>query len=70
MAHIDMSKLTRSELIQGLKNLAHKHKSVSTFKDAAHVEFPGVAVTIAYHPSGRMFMGMAMSHYHPGTISF
>ena len=64
------SELTRDELASKLRSIANACRSKEEFEREAKKAFPAVATAVAYHPSGRMHMGMAMSHYHEGTISF
>lgn len=60
--------LTKEELSEKLKNIARKCSSSEEVQRMVNVELPGIVVTVSYHQT--MFMGMAMSHYHKGCISF
>lgn len=67
---MDTSKMTRNELIAKLRMVANRCSNKEQFSKEIAKVLPGVAVTIIYDPNGQMFMGMAMSHYHNGVLSF
>lgn len=66
------SKLSKEELITELKKIANENNNIEDFRKAVEKTLPGIAAIITYSQSGpmKMYMGMAMSHWHPGTIQF
>lgn len=68
----DVARLSRQELIDLLKELALKNNTQEDFRKAVSETLPGVSATVTYSICGpmKMHMGMAMSHWHPGTIQF
>lgn len=62
--------MSKDDFIKSLRKVAQSCHSTDDCIKKMKEEFPGVAITITYDPSGRMFLGMAMSHYHKGVISF
>ena len=65
---MDASELSKEQLICELRKLAAKCSSNEQFRDMLSEEIHGVCATVVY--CGRMYMGMAMSHFHNGSISF
>lgn len=68
----DVARLSRQELVDVLKELAKNNSNDEEFRKAVAEALPGIAATITYsiHCGMKMYMGMAMSHYHPGNIQF
>lgn len=68
----DVSRLTKEELIELLKELGEQNNNKEDFEKAVKETLPCVSAIITYSICGpmKMYMGMAMSHYHPGTIQF
>lgn len=65
---LDVSKLSKDELVAELKSLGNQHRDPDSLKRAVAARLPGICITSIYN--GPMFMGMAMSHHHEGTLSF
>ncbi|MFY2597127.1 hypothetical protein ACOTHJ_13175 [Achromobacter xylosoxidans] len=59
---------TREALVAGLTRIAGTCRTGADVQVQVNKEYPGVSVTLCY--LGDSFMGMAMSHYHDGVISF
>lgn len=68
----DIARLSKQELINLLKKLASEHNNKEDFEKAVKETLPGVDAIITYSTCGpmKMYMGMALSHYHPGVIQF
>jgi len=69
---INISSLSKEELVSKLKEIANNHTTKESFSEEMKVKLPGICATIAYHVCDRMKMwtGMAMRHCHKGTIQF
>lgn len=68
----NVSSLSKEEIVSKLKEIANNHTTKESFSEEVKVKLPGICATITYHVYGsmKMWMGMAMSHYHKGTIQF
>jgi hypothetical protein len=62
------SAMSKDELISELRNIARGCRNDVDFQERVKKELPGIAATVIY--DGPMYMGMAMSFHHPGSISF
>jgi hypothetical protein len=65
---LNVSQLSKAELLAELKTLSNQHRNETSLKQAVAERLPGICISVAY--CGPMFMGMAMSHYHTGPLSF
>lgn len=65
---LDVSQLSEEQLVAELKTLAKGHRNETSLKQAVAERLPGICISAVY--SGPMYMGMALSRYHRGTLSF
>lgn len=65
---LDVSSLSRAALVAELQSLASQTGDNTKFRELVAKRLPGIAATAAF--CGRSYMGMAMSHWHTGSIQF
>ena len=61
-----LSSLTEQQLKAKLCEIGRQCRSESELQARVNRELPGVLVNVGY--CGPMFMGLAMSHGHPGAV--
>lgn len=60
--------LSLAQLKTEFTTLATQARDSVHFSEMVEKRLPGTTATVTY--CGPMFMGMAMSHYHGGSLSF